>query len=674
MARPPIRRRAICAVAAAFLVACAARAVDDSPRRFAIPAGDAAEALREFVRQSGGEIMFLSGSLQGLATAAVNGEFTPPEAIRRLIAGDALAVRRDPRTGAFAITRVEADRIVRLPPYLVEGNRDTRRWKYAAIPGFEALSCCSTKDTEDVMGEVHREQAWFDQIVPPGLQGMGSVPTRLILFSDDAKKTISENVSSLAGEYDSRLRLKLAEAGLQIPHVTKGLIPQVKLWDEDSTAVDMVLRYLGADSRRNLSFQLDYVLFLLARRAPPLPSWYIEGVLRLYQSRGAGPRAGPSGTVVPVMVGLRGGMSVEFGPGAGSLSPQRQVFLPVTWVAPGVTDLIREDPSLAGRVAPLRDLLAGPPPAARAPGTPGEVRAEEPSPDQARGILAQGAGKDSPWRRDLWASEALLFVRWALDDPSFERRHALWKLVARAGSGPVDEAMFRDCFGMGFDEADAQLAGYLGDAVARRFVLIPESPVDYPFIDVEGATEAQSSRVLGDWERMEYEFVRESHPEFAAAYARQAARTFQDAYDDGVRDPEFLAAFGIYECTVGDDARAAGYLEAAVHAGAARPRAFVELARIRYGEAIANPTGPGRWLGAAQVASVLGLIRAAGTLEPRQLAGYAAAADVLAHAAAPSAGDLGILDEGVRCFPYDSRLALERDRLRARLGARGPEK
>jgi hypothetical protein len=343
-------------------------------------------------------------------------------------------------------------------------------------------------------------------------------------------------------------------------------------------------------------------------------------------------------------------------------------------VAPEVTDLIREDPSLAGGVAPLRDLLAGPPPVARGPRSPGAVRAAEPSPDQARRILSQGAGKDSPWRRDLWASEALLFVRWALDDTTFERRRALWKLAARAGNGPVDEAMFRDCFGMGFDEADAQLAGYLEDAVARRFVLIPENPVDFPYIEVAGATEAQSARVLGDWERMEFEFVRESHPEFASAYARQAARTFQEAYDDGVRDPEFMAAFGIYECTVGDDGRAEGYLEAAVHAGAARPRAYVELARIRFATALANPDGPGGTLGAAQVASVLGLIREAGTLQPRQLAGYAEAADVLEHAAAPAAGDLAILDEGVRCFPYDSRLAMERDRLRARVGALGGEK
>jgi len=646
------RSLAIALAATAWMAVAAALAADEAARSFDVPAGDAGEALRQFVQQAGSEIMFLSGSLGGVTTAAVKGDYTARAALDRMVAATDLAVTQDPATGAFAITRrAPADRTVRLPPYLVTDSVPLK-WRYVSLPGFEILSCGRSAETVEFVDEVYRQQAWLDEIVPPELQARQAVPTAMILFSPEVRKAISANISRLAAAKAAETNRQFAAAGLRIQAPATDPMPQIKLWDEDSTGVDVVLQDWGPGRYNDIRFSPDHVFFLLARRAPPLPAWFVAGVLGLYQTR----------------------------------LPQhplqtRQFFSPVPWIAPEVTAALREDHAAPPTLLALGDLLGGPMPAAssdrdkrawlaeRGLGVAGgEGSALVLSPAQARLVLARGSEPGSPWRRDAWASQCLLFVRWALDDASYERRKSLWQFVARASVEPVTERAFADCFGLGFGGAARRLDGYLATAADRVLVLVPATPLDIPWIELRDPTEAEQARILGDWERKEFEFVRASHPEYAEAYARQANRTFTRAYDDGVRDPDFLAALGIYECTVGDDARAREVLEPAVRAGVARPRAYVELARIRYGEALGQPGGPDGRLDARQVDSVLDLLQAGRAQLPPLVAVYARAAEVWEHAAAaPSRADLLMLEEGRRYFPGDARLALAVARLRGRL-------
>jgi hypothetical protein len=174
-----------------------------------------------------------------------------------------------------------------------------------------------------------------------------------------------------------------------------------------------------------------------------------------------------------------------------------------------------------------------------------------------------------------------------------------------------------------------------------------------------------------DRQRKEIDFVKPSHPEYVEKYATQANLTLMHAYNDGERDPGLLAALGLYECAVGDDHHARDFLAAAVQAQVARPRAYVELARIRLTAALAKPAGTGTRLDRAQVASVLNLLQATTALKPPQLTTYLLATEAWEHADfIPTPADLGLLDERLYFFPSDPQLVLATAQLNARAGLR----
>jgi hypothetical protein len=682
---------------------------------------------------------------------------------------DLAAIQNTPNTPPEAPRGESPDGIIRLPPYVVTDTPDIR-WLYAAIPGFEILSSLSLSQTEEFARKIYMQQAWLNELAPTELQGGATVPTTMILFNEELRKMMSGNIAAFARANAQRTGLSLAEAGvpstrlvapetlspsgsfadagpLRPPDVQRNrrwkLIPQVKLWDEDSTSVDMTLD-AGSGDLDNLQFQPDYVFYMLAKRAPPLPAWFKVGVVSLYQTRTseAGPKA---------LLGM--GQLASYRQAMPRADDSAQYFSPTSWISPEVTKVLRylsfeyfeknheirtalpqtTDAPLSSahfglpRMLPTRDLLTGPPPQEetedakrlwlsktrlRSKDLPAELQGRDLPKDldeqlkfgpeiagasnrdewfrqwyeQGKLILCRGAEKDSPWRRDIWRSQAMLFVRWALDDKSHARSKALWKFASRASVEPANEAMFRECFGFGFAEADRQIGNYLplatGDALDRQaasletakpanFSLIPETPIEIPYIEARNSTEAQEARLLGDWQRKEIEFVERSYPEYADQYATQAHVTLMRAYDDGVRDPGLLAAIGLDECAVGEDDQAQGFLEAAVQARVARPRAYVELARIRLAAAMAKPNGAGGKLDRGQIASALDLLQAARALQPPQLAAFLLAAEAWEHADfIPSPAELGMLDEGLHFFPDDPRLILAAAQLDAAGGLR----
>jgi hypothetical protein len=281
-------------------------------------------------------------------------------------------------------------------------------------------------------------------------------------------------------------------------------------------------------------------------------------------------------------------------------------------------------------------------------------------------ILAHGTDAGSPWRLDIWRSQAALFVRWAFDDPTRSRREALWKLGRYACTSPVTEA------------------------VTNSFVLFPRGSLEIPYIgttnyisnilnfgqrpaDLElgDPTKAEKARILGDWERKEIDFVRNSRPEYTDLYIGQAESTLMNGYNAGASDPGLLAALGLYECAIHNDAQAGSFLAAATGAEVTRPRAYVELARIRLDAALARPGGMDGRLTRTQAVSVLKLLWAVRSLQPPQLEAYLLAAEVWEHADfIPLPGELGILDEGLYFFPDNPQLILAAAQLDAVAGLR----
>ncbi|HRE83578.1 MAG TPA: TonB-dependent receptor, partial [Opitutaceae bacterium] len=82
----------------------AAGAAETAKRVFDLPRGDAARTLKNFAA-AGVPIVYLVDQVRGTTTNAVRGEFTPHEALKRMLAGSGLEATQDAATGAFVVSR-----------------------------------------------------------------------------------------------------------------------------------------------------------------------------------------------------------------------------------------------------------------------------------------------------------------------------------------------------------------------------------------------------------------------------------------------------------------------------------------------------------------------------------------------------------------------------------------
>ena len=82
-----------------------AHAAPETKKNFNLPAGEAVKTLRQFSETSGRETLFAAEAVRGVRTAAIKGEYTPKEALDRMLDGTGLIVVQDEKTGALAIRR-----------------------------------------------------------------------------------------------------------------------------------------------------------------------------------------------------------------------------------------------------------------------------------------------------------------------------------------------------------------------------------------------------------------------------------------------------------------------------------------------------------------------------------------------------------------------------------------
>ena len=112
----------------------------------------------------------------------------------------------------------------------------------------------------------------------------------------------------------------------------------------------------------------------------------------------------------------------------------------------------------------------------------------------------------------------------------------------------------------------------------------PGALAPLPRFKVERATPNQIARVRGEWERLAIGHVQRRLPQAREPYLAQARRTLRRAFDAGDHDPRLLATMGLCEIDAGNPAGAREFLEPAVAGGVVRPRAYYELARLRFAE------------------------------------------------------------------------------------------
>ncbi|MBI5423126.1 MAG: TonB-dependent receptor plug domain-containing protein [Opitutae bacterium] len=113
----PLIRRALAIVALGCVFAVSLVAAE-AARTFSIPAGDAAQSLKQFAQQAGREIVFAPATVNGVKTPDVQGELTAAQALDLLLAGTGLVATTDAKTGAIAVRReptVEAKKVSSRP-------------------------------------------------------------------------------------------------------------------------------------------------------------------------------------------------------------------------------------------------------------------------------------------------------------------------------------------------------------------------------------------------------------------------------------------------------------------------------------------------------------------------------------------------------------------------------
>ncbi len=82
-----------------------AAATEQTAKPFNLPADTATKALRQFTEQSGIPVVFGTATAAQVRTNTVQGEFTPDEAMARLLADTGLVVTANEKTGALTVSR-----------------------------------------------------------------------------------------------------------------------------------------------------------------------------------------------------------------------------------------------------------------------------------------------------------------------------------------------------------------------------------------------------------------------------------------------------------------------------------------------------------------------------------------------------------------------------------------
>ena len=498
-------------------------------------------------------------------------------------------LRADPAADAAAAAN---NRALVMQRFMVSATRIAKNpWRYASLPGFEILSRASDSDTAWWVAGLERGIAIENQALPKEWLPDLPVPTTVIIDDTDLD-TIS------AGS----LRSQTIVFHSPTDAMTWGkLAGKANVWadrfesrDPDTYAINSDVFGVNTD---NPSCVIG--LERVSHCTPPLPLWLFAGLLG--QDCGLF-REG----LIPVMDGHEDGWT-RTAMGAGTL-----------WVSLEETRRLVAELKKDGR-ARIEMLPLG------------ELFGEAPPPEA---------------RRLLWESEAGLFARWGLmgpgrRDPGLAR--SFRELVRRARTDPVTEAVFTECFGFGYAAMEARLESFLRDVLAQPTAVDLNIAPGFPEADLKAATADQIGRILGDWLRMQAASLRARDPALAGEFLGAAGRMMERAYreDNGLppgtdparggehsasqapaagpavlmkpfvvsatqlHDPGLLAVYGLYEHDSGDDAAALGFLEAAAQGRAARPRAYLALAGIRYAQATAKPLGAAGTLRAAQAASIL---------------------------------------------------------------------
>jgi hypothetical protein len=224
---------------------------------------------------------------------------------------------------------------------------------------------------------------------------------------------------------------------------------------------------------------------------------------------------------------------------------------------------------------------------------------------------------------------------------------AFSRFITRARLEPLSGKLFEECFGKSIQKLEKETIDFQDRVYHTGIVPVKtiKAKLEYTPIELRDATDAEVGRIKGE------ALALLPNPKITPRLMLRAP------YVRGERDPKLLAAIGLHERKIGNDAEALRFLEEAVRQKVDRPRAYIELAQMYYSEARKKPEGDDGRLGANQINPIMALLDEARGLPQKIPEVYDVIAEVCANTEVSAMRDyLGVIDEGLAAFPFHAEL------------------
>jgi hypothetical protein len=223
-------------------------------------------------------------------------------------------------------------------------------------------------------------------------------------------------------------------------------------------------------------------------------------------------------------------------------------------IGPGTEFFLTAPAKRSARVAPLREAV-----------TPPELLWD--------GGLPGDAG--SPADAARWAATCALFARWGLYAEEGKHHDAFWRFALAACERPVDEAMFREHFGLSYAEARNEWVRSCRSpsANARYERINPLAPPRNHPPSRPAKPRSRGCAAIGSVARRW--LLASPVPDIAAKYSAKASRTLRTAHLHDASDTRLTEVLALLEFEQGENATALRFLEESTAAGQGRPRSSV---------------------------------------------------------------------------------------------------
>jgi hypothetical protein len=510
-----------------------------------------------------------------------------------------------------------SDAPVLMPPFIVEGQRgDGIQWIYGSGGDIRVLSGCGTDQTAGFLQEITEQRNILGRFIPEEFLLHEHLPATLILFpksQEEAMDKVLEKELGQGTELASRRFMPMTDLRLSDPDSSDIFI----VFDDTVAKTDVWLQGGGKVHSINYPTPVrspEYVRFLLHARSPALPDWYVSGCVRLYEAMDftqAGDPAQSNSELVPIAVG-----GVSFGPDP--------------WLSDADAAGLNRHPDGPRPLVPMSDLF----------------------------VPRYPQAKSDEYRR-VWEAQAELFIRWTLSGRVDRGPERLKRFVEGAATQRTTEEFFHSCFGLDYADALEALSDYLPRAVGRQIFVASGTAQRVPEPELRTATVSEVRRVKSEWSRRVLRAIKEDNPGAFPLFAGKARDSFDFAFAQGERDPDFLASLALFRIQYGNAHEGIHLLEQYPGAAASRPVAMLELAQEHLLEALANPEGPKGALGEKQAADLIREITSSLHAGPIESA-YRLAAKVCEHLGRdPTASERSIVTDGARLFPRNSMLVVQ---------------